>query len=218
MGGSWAGVVRQGSASPGARLAYVHESEPLAEIVRDINKFSNNVMARQLYLTLAAEMGGAPARPELALVAIRQLLVQRGIKAPELVMENGSGLSRLERASAATIAAVLQSAWRSPVMPEFVSSLPVVAADGTMKKRLLGAGVAGHAHIKSGLLQDVRSIAGYVLDRHGRRYLVVMIINHPRASAEGEPALNAMLEWVYDGPTVRAAATARPPSGGPRSP
>jgi D-alanyl-D-alanine carboxypeptidase/D-alanyl-D-alanine-endopeptidase (penicillin-binding protein 4) len=224
MGGTWAGVVRQGSASPAARLLYVHESEPLAEIVRDINKFSNNVMARQLYLTLAAEMGGAPARPELALVAIKQLLTTRGIKAPELVIENGSGLSRVERSSAGTIAAVLAAAWRSPVMPEFVSSLPVVAADGTMKKRLLGAGVAGHAHIKSGLLQDVRSIAGYVLDRQGRRHLVVMIINHPRASAEGEPALNALLEWVYEGrsgksaTTVRAPATGRQPSGGPRSP
>jgi D-alanyl-D-alanine carboxypeptidase/D-alanyl-D-alanine-endopeptidase (penicillin-binding protein 4) len=224
MGGTWAGVVRQGSASPAARLTYVHESEPLAEIVRDINKFSNNVMARQLYLTLAAEMGGAPARPELALVAIRQLLVQRGIKAPELVMENGSGLSRLERASAATIAAVLQAAWKSAIMPEFVSSLPVVAADGTMKKRLLGAGVAGQAHIKTGLLQDARCIAGYVLDRHGQRHLVVMLINHPRASAEGEPALNAMLEWVYEGAGGRGAATGRAParsnrpSGGPQSP
>jgi serine-type D-Ala-D-Ala carboxypeptidase/endopeptidase (penicillin-binding protein 4) len=224
MGGSWAGVVRQGSASPAARLVYLHESEPLAEIVRDINKFSNNVMARQLYLTLAAEMGGAPARPELGLVAIRQLLVQRGIKAPELVMENGSGLSRLERASAATLAAVLQAAWKSAVMPEFVSSLPVVAADGTMKKRLLGAGVAGHAHIKTGLLQDARSIAGYVLDRHGQRHLVVMLINHPRASSEGEPALNAMLEWVYEGAGGKGAATGRGParsnrpSGGPQSP
>jgi serine-type D-Ala-D-Ala carboxypeptidase/endopeptidase (penicillin-binding protein 4) len=215
MGGTWTGVVRQGSASPTAQLLYVHESEPLAEIVRDINKFSNNVMARQLYLTLAAEMGGAPARPELALVAIRQLLTTRGIKAPELVMENGSGLSRMERASAGTIAAVLGAAWRSPVMPEFVSSLPVVAADGTMKKRLLGAGVAGHAHIKT---EDVRSIAGYVLDRQGRRHLVVMVINHPRASAEGEPALNALLEWVYEGPRIRAAATGRQPSAAPRSP
>jgi serine-type D-Ala-D-Ala carboxypeptidase/endopeptidase (penicillin-binding protein 4) len=218
MGGTWTGVVRQGGASPNARLFYLHESEPLAEIVRDINKFSNNVMARQLYLTLAAEMGGPPARPELALAAIRQLLTSKNIKAPELVLENGSGLSRVERASAGTIAAVLHAAWRSAVMPEFVSSLPVVAADGTMKKRLLGAGVAGHAHIKTGLLQDVRSIAGYVLDRQGRRYLVVMLINHPRASSEGEPALNAMLEWVYQGATVRAEAKARPPSGGPHRP
>jgi serine-type D-Ala-D-Ala carboxypeptidase/endopeptidase (penicillin-binding protein 4) len=218
MGGSWAGVVREGAASPAARLVYVHESEPLAEIVRDINKFSNNVMARQLYLTLAAEMGGPPARPELALAAMRQLLTTRGVKAPELVMENGSGLSRLERASASTIAAVLAAAWRSAVMPEFVSSLPVVAADGTMKKRLLAAGVAGHAHIKTGLLHDVRSIAGYVLDRHGRRHLVVMIINHPRAGSEGEPALNAMLEWVYERPTGRAEARANRPSAAPRHP
>jgi serine-type D-Ala-D-Ala carboxypeptidase/endopeptidase (penicillin-binding protein 4) len=218
MGGSWAGVVREGAASPAARLIYVHESEPLAEIVRDINKFSNNVMARQLYLTLAAEMGGPPARPELALAAMRQLLTTRGVKAPELVMENGSGLSRLERASAGTIAAVLGAAWRSAVMPEFVSSLPVVAADGTMKKRLLAAGVAGHAHIKTGLLHDVRSIAGYVLDRHGRRHLVVMIINHPRAGSEGEPALNAMLEWVYERPTGRAEARANRPSAAPGHP
>jgi D-alanyl-D-alanine carboxypeptidase/D-alanyl-D-alanine-endopeptidase (penicillin-binding protein 4) len=103
-------------------------------------------------------------------------------------------------------------------MPEFVSSLPVVAADGTMKKRLLGAGVAGRAHIKTGLLQDVRSIAGYVLDRHGRRHLVVMLINHPRASSEGEPALNALLEWVYEGATARAGAKGRPLSGAPQRP
>jgi D-alanyl-D-alanine carboxypeptidase/D-alanyl-D-alanine-endopeptidase (penicillin-binding protein 4) len=218
MGGSWNGVVRQGSVSPAARLVYVHESEPLAQIVRDINKFSNNVMARQLYLTLAAEMGGPPARPELALVSIRHWLAAKGVKAPELVIENGSGLSRLERASAGTIAAVLHAAWRSPAMPEFVASLPVVAADGTMKKRLLGEGVAGRAHIKTGLLQDVRSIAGYVLDRHGRRHLVVMIINHPRASAEGQPALDAMLAWVYEGARTRGGPTARRPSASPRGP
>jgi D-alanyl-D-alanine carboxypeptidase/D-alanyl-D-alanine-endopeptidase (penicillin-binding protein 4) len=218
MGGTWAGSVRQGIASPNARLVYTHESEPLAEIVRDINKFSNNVMARQLYLTLAAETGGAPARPENALRAIRQLLASKGIKAPELVVENGSGLSRIERASAATIGALLQAAWQSPVMPEFMSSLPVVAADGTMRKRLLGEGIAGRAHIKTGLLQDARAIAGYVLDRHGRRHVVVMIINHARASSDGQPALDAMLAWVYEGATAPAATKGRPPGAGSRRP
>jgi D-alanyl-D-alanine carboxypeptidase/D-alanyl-D-alanine-endopeptidase (penicillin-binding protein 4) len=213
MGGTWVGTVREGVASPNARLIYMHESEPLAEIVRDINKFSNNVMARQLYLTLAAETGGPPARPENASRAITKLRNEKAIRAPELVIENGSGLSRLERASAATIAAVLQAAWKSAVMPEFVSSLPLVAADGTMKKRLLGEGIAGHAHIKTGLLQDARSIAGYVLDRHGRRQLVVMIINHPRASSDGQPALDAMLAWVYQGASVPA-----PPGSTPRRP
>lgn len=217
MGGSWTGSVREGIASPAAKLVYTHDSESLAEIVRDINKFSNNVMARQLYLTLAAEMGGAPARPERARAAIRQWLTLKKIPAPELVIENGSGLSRIERASAATLAALLQAAWKSAVMPEFVSSLPVAATDGTMRKRLLGERIAGHAHIKTGLLQDARAIAGYVLDRHGRRHVVVMIVNHPRAP-EAQAALDALLAWTYEGPTTPAAAKARPPGGGPRRP
>jgi D-alanyl-D-alanine carboxypeptidase/D-alanyl-D-alanine-endopeptidase (penicillin-binding protein 4) len=199
MGGSWSGTVREGAASPAARLIYVHDSGPLGEIVRDINKFSNNVMARQLYLTLAAEAGGAPARPENASRAVRQWLATKKIVAPELVIENGSGLSRLERISAASLAALLQAAWKSPVMPEFVASLPVAAADGTMKRRLRGEGVAGRAHIKTGLLSDARSIGGYVLDRHGRRHVVVMIVNHPRAP-EAQAALDALLTWVYEGP------------------
>src|SRR5207253_3545880 len=99
LGGTWSGKLREGSASPAARLIYVHESEPLAEIVRDINKFSNNVMARQLFLTLGAELGGPPARAEEAARAIREWVAKK-IAAPELVLEDGSGLSRRERISA----------------------------------------------------------------------------------------------------------------------
>jgi D-alanyl-D-alanine carboxypeptidase/D-alanyl-D-alanine-endopeptidase (penicillin-binding protein 4) len=217
LGGSWSGKVREGTVSPGARLLYRHDSPTLAEIVRDINKFSNNVMARQLYLTLAAELGGAPARPENARHAIRQWLDLKKIRAPELAIANGSGLSRSERASAATIAALLQAAWRSAVMPEFIASLPVAAADGTMRKRLLGERVAGQAHIKTGLLHDARSIAGYVLDRHGRRYVVVMIVNHPRAP-QAQAAQDALISWVYEGATGPAATRGGPRGGGPRRP
>jgi len=217
MGGSWRGSLRIGGVQPASRLLYVHESEPLSEIVRDINKFSNNVMARQLFLTLAAEMAGAPAVPENARRAVRQWLVAKKIAAPELVIDNGSGLSRVERASAATVAALLQAAWRSPVMPELVASLPVVAADGTMKKRMKGEPVAGRAHVKTGLLQDARSMAGYVLDRHGRRHVVVMIANHPRAP-DAEAAFDAMLAWVYNGPRDPAPATSRRRGASPQHP
>src|SRR5262249_51863241 len=103
-------------ASPAAKLLYVHESEPLADLVRDINKFSNNVMARQLFLTLGAERLGPPARTETSTRAVRQWLTLKNIAAPELVLENGSGLSRVERISAANLAALLQAAWASPVM------------------------------------------------------------------------------------------------------
>lgn len=198
MGGTWRGNVREGVVPPGARLLYSHESEPLAETVRDINKFSNNVMARQLFLTLGAELVGTPAQAENATRAIRQWLTLKGIRAPELVLENGSGLSRTERISAANMAAILQAAWKSALMPEFISSLPVVAADGTMKKRMRGERVAGSAHIKTGLLNEARAIGGYVLDRTGKRHVVVMIVNHPRAP-ETDAAMDALLAWVYDG-------------------
>jgi D-alanyl-D-alanine carboxypeptidase/D-alanyl-D-alanine-endopeptidase (penicillin-binding protein 4) len=218
MGGSWAGGVREGSASLAAQLVYTHESPPLAEVVRDINKFSNNVMARQLYLTLAAEMGGVPADAQQARHSVAQWLELKKIRAPELVIDNGSGLSRIERASASTIAALLQAAWSSRVMPEFVASLPVVAMDGTMRKRLVGEPVAGNAHIKTGLLQDARSIAGYVLDRRGRRHVVVMIVNHPRAG-DSQEAADALLSWVYDGrSTSRGGPRSGPPGGGPPGP
>jgi D-alanyl-D-alanine carboxypeptidase/D-alanyl-D-alanine-endopeptidase (penicillin-binding protein 4) len=219
LGGWWGGTARDGLVPPAARLIYTHESEPLAEAVRDINKFSNNVMARQLYLTLAAETGGAPARPEVAFNSIKNLLETRGIKAPELVMENGSGLSRIERISAAHLAMLLQAAWRSAVMPEFISSLPVVAADGTMRKRLRGERVAGQAHIKTGLLNDARTMAGYVLDRSGRRHVIVMLVNHPNAP-QADAAQDALLAWVYEGAGTRAPAraTSNPPAASPRRP
>jgi len=216
LGGSWKGEVREGTVSPAARLVYVHESEPLAEIVRDINKFSNNVMARQLFLTLGAEAAGPPARAEEAVRVIKNWVASKRIDAPELTLENGSGLSRVERISAEHMAALLQAAWRSAVMPEFVSSLPVVAADGTMKKRLNNQRVAGSAHIKTGLLSDARAIAGYVLDRHGRRYVVVMFVNHARAR-DADAAQDALLEWVYEGPTAPTRPiTNRPAASRPR--
>jgi D-alanyl-D-alanine carboxypeptidase/D-alanyl-D-alanine-endopeptidase (penicillin-binding protein 4) len=219
MGGAWTGGVRDGTVPPGARLAHVHESEGLVQIVRDINKFSNNVMARQLYLTLGAEHAGAPASPEKSLRAVRQWLERKGIAATDLVIENGSGLSRIERVSPATLTALLQAAWRSPLMPEFMSSLPVVAADGTMRRRLRGEGVAGNAHLKTGLLMDARSIGGYVLDRDGRRHTVVMLVNHA-AAPQSDAALDALVRWVYEGnaATDRAPATSRPRGASPRRP
>ena len=198
LGGGWTGRAREAAVPAGARLFYAHESPPLAQIVRDVNKHSNNVMARHLFLTIGAAHTGAPARADAAAQALREWLAARGIAAPELVLENGSGLSRLERASAATLAALLQLAWRSPAMPEFVSSLPVVAHDGTMRRRLQNATVAGRAHVKTGLLAGVRAAAGYVLDRRGARWVVVMIVNHPKA-VETEPAFDALLRWVHGG-------------------
>ena len=199
QGGSFAGGVREGEAPAGALPLLTHFSPPLPEVVRDINKFSNNVMARQLFLTLGAEVSGPPATAEKSRAALRQWLAAKGLQFPELVVENGSGLSRAERISARHLGELLLAAFASPVMPEFVSSLPVSAVDGTMMKRLNGSAAAGQAHIKTGLLEGVKTLAGYVLDKRGRRMVVVALVNHPNAGA-AEPALDALLEWAYRRP------------------
>jgi D-alanyl-D-alanine carboxypeptidase/D-alanyl-D-alanine-endopeptidase (penicillin-binding protein 4) len=192
-GGKWTGTVREGRVPADARRIAMHESESLAEVIRDINKFSNNVMARQLFLTMGAEATRQPASTERSARTVRAWLANRGLDMPELVFENGSGLSRQERISAANLARLLAHAWNSPLMPEFVSSLPLVGVDGTMRNR---TGAAGNAHIKSGLLNDVRAVAGYVHGQSGRRYVVVAFINHPNAGA-AQSAHDALLEWVF---------------------
>jgi len=202
MGGTLAGQVRDGSVGPNSRLFATLTSPQLAEIVRDINKFSNNVMARQLFLTLDAQANGAPATTERAATTVRSLLAKRGLVFPELMMENGAGLSRSDRISAAHLTQLLQTAFASAVMPEFISSLPLTAADGTMRKRLLGTAAAGQAHIKTGSLEGVRAQAGYVLDARGRRWTVVAMVNHANA-ANAQPAFDALLQWVASGAAGR---------------
>jgi D-alanyl-D-alanine carboxypeptidase/D-alanyl-D-alanine-endopeptidase (penicillin-binding protein 4) len=150
-------------------------------------------MARQLFLTLGTETSRKPANKERAQRAVSDWLVGKGLDRREFVLENGAGLSRVERLTTAGLTRLLQSAFASPLMPEFVSSLPIVGIDGTMRRR---SAAAGSAHIKTGLLADTRAIAGYVLAASGRRYAVVAFINHPNAGA-GQPALDALLNWVY---------------------
>ena len=196
-GGALRGKVRLGEVPKGARLLVVRESRPLAEAVRDINKFSNNVMARQLFLTIGAVQSGAPGTLPNAAAAVSDWLAAKGLAFPELALENGCGLSRIERISAEHLGRLLLAAYQSPMFAELESSLPIVSVDGTMQKRLKERGVAGHAHIKTGSLEGVKSIAGYVFDRKGRRMAVVFLINHPKA-ALGKAAQDALLEWVHN--------------------
>ncbi len=195
LGGAIAGGTRDGIAPQGKPFASL-DSPTLSEVVRDINKFSNNVMARQLYLTIAADQAGVPASTANGQRAIKAWLAKKGIDVPELVIENGSGLSRVERISAQSLTTLLVAAFRSPVMPELVASLPLIAVDGTMRRRMKSESIAGQAHIKTGSLSDVRAIAGYVLDRNGRRYAVTMIVNHANAQ-QSQAAQDALLNWVY---------------------
>lgn len=197
MGGTFAGGVREGLAPPGALPFATQESPAASELLRDMNKFSNNTMARQIFLTLSAQIMEPPGRYDKSAQLVKDWLKQRDLDMPELVIDNGAGLSRDERISAANMQRILIAAWRSAVMPEFVSSMPLVGRDGTARRRLKSDPVTGQAHIKTGTLSGVRSMAGYVLNRKGKRLAFTFIVNHPNAEAT-QDAQDALLRWLYD--------------------
>ncbi len=195
-GSTFKGRVREAPVPKLARLITVYKGLPLTDIVHDINKFSNNTMARNLFLTIGATHGKTPATTVNAARTVKSWLQKSGLQMPELILENGSGLSRQERISAYSMARLLRQANTSKVAQAFMTSLPIVGVDGTMRERLTYRPIAGNARIKTGTLDKVRAIAGYVVAKNGRTYTVVSFINSPRAQ-DGQAAHDALLEWVY---------------------
>lgn len=171
-------------------------SEPLGYVIRDLNKWSDNLMARQLLLTLAAEKQVLPATEAKGAVVIKSWLASKNIQASELVIENGSGLSRIERVSSQHLGQMLVSAYNSPVMPELMASLPILGLDGTTQHRLKDSPAQSRVHLKTGSLDGVSAVAGYVLNSQNKRYAFVMIVNHANAAAS-KAAQDALIEWVY---------------------
>lgn len=192
LGGTLTGELREGLAGDRAKLFSTHHSDPLSAIIRDINKFSNNVMARQLFLTLGAT---EQASIERSIQAVNGWLQKQQLDFPELVLENGAGLSRTERISAAHLAQLLQHAAAHPLSAELQASLPILGVDGSVKKRLRQSPSAGHAHLKTGTLEGVKTIAGYVRSNNGKEWIVVFLINHPNAKL-GQDAQDALIQWV----------------------
>jgi D-alanyl-D-alanine carboxypeptidase/D-alanyl-D-alanine-endopeptidase (penicillin-binding protein 4) len=206
LGGTFSGNVRDAATPADNWLVTRAESRPLADLVRDINKHSNNVMARQVFLTLGRGADGAPATVESARDAITQWADARGLAVPELVLDNGAGLSRIERVSAGSLVRLLRAAAESPVGAEFIASLPLAGVDGTLKRWFVGTPVAGHAHLKTGYIEGVRAIAGYVHGDGGRTALVVGIINH-RSARAAAGVQEALVTWALAAGTTPPAAT-----------
>ncbi|MCZ2407122.1 MAG: D-alanyl-D-alanine carboxypeptidase/D-alanyl-D-alanine-endopeptidase [Burkholderiales bacterium] len=191
LGGRLTGRVRDGQVPAGLQPAFAVASPALAEVVRDINKYSNNVMAQQVFLTLALQRG-ATATFEGARDVLAQWWRQRLVGQPLPQVDNGAGLSREARTTAQALGRMLQVAWDSPVMPELAASLPIAGVDGTLRR---SKGRAGAAHLKTGSLRDVLAVAGYVHAASGRRYVLVALVNHPMAGT-ARPVLDALIDWT----------------------
>jgi D-alanyl-D-alanine carboxypeptidase/D-alanyl-D-alanine-endopeptidase (penicillin-binding protein 4) len=197
VGGSFSGRLRNEAMPPDAAPAFVWRSRPLGEVVRSINKNSNNVMTRQLLYTLGAEAAGAPGTRDNGVAVVRELLAARGLDASTLMLQNGAGLSRDERASMQFLVELLRVAHRSPYAPEFISSLSLGGLDGTTRGRFDASPAAGVMHLKTGRLDHVSAVAGYVHAANGRTYAVAVAMNTPEAHrGPGQELEEAVLRYV----------------------
>ncbi|PKM05543.1 MAG: D-alanyl-D-alanine carboxypeptidase/D-alanyl-D-alanine-endopeptidase [Gammaproteobacteria bacterium HGW-Gammaproteobacteria-6] len=198
MGGRISGTTRIGRMPPNARSLAVSDSPDLVHLIREINKFSNNTLARQLFLSIGREQRSATDADDYqaAVRSINLWLRDKGIQTDSLVLDNGSGLSRIERMTARDMSRLLEQAWNSPYSAEFIASMPLAAMDGTMRRRLRNTPVAGQAHIKTGTLRNVRAIAGITRDANGQSWAVTAIVNHPSAGGSRE-ALDLVLTEVH---------------------
>ena len=193
LGGKLGGRVKEGRAPAGLRPTLEATSPPLADVITDINKYSNNVMAQQLFLTLGLQATGT-ASLDASREVLRSWWRERFGDAELPTLDNGSGLSRNERITPQALARMLQTAYASGAMPELMSSLPIAGVDGTLRRQKSRVS-QGWAHLKTGSLRDSTALAGYVHTPSGRRLVVVAIVNHPNAGA-ARPALDALVDWA----------------------
>lgn len=199
LGGKISGTDKIGKMPKDAKLLAAVWSPDLVEVIRDINKFSNNTMAKQLFLTIGARNRKATDQDD-AIAAYRTIyewLIGKGVNPDELKMENGSGLSREERITAREMSNMLKMAWESPYSAEFISSMPIIGVDGTMYKRLRKTPLRGKGHIKTGTLNNVRAIAGYIRDKNNDTWAVVAILNHSKPWGASQ-VLDDFLLDIYD--------------------
>ena len=195
LDGQWRNVIVEEDAEP--LLSF--SSLPLSEMIARINKHSNNVMARQLLYTLGAEVNGTPGTEESGRAVISSWLTDKGLGSTEISIANGAGLSRETRTTAKDMAAMLRFAWRQPYMPEYLASLSLSGLDGTLRRRFSNTDLVGKAHLKTGSMDHVTAIAGYLQSKSGRRFAVVALQNfNDIHRGPGEEVQEALLRWLYE--------------------
>jgi serine-type D-Ala-D-Ala carboxypeptidase/endopeptidase (penicillin-binding protein 4) len=195
-GGEFSGKLRIEPTPADARLLFTFNSLTLAEIVRLTNKFSNNLLARHLFLTIGAQRSGGPATLEKSRSAVADWGRDRGFDMTGMEMDNGSGLSRTARISVLQMAKILSAAYQSHFAPEYLASFPLAGMDGTLRARMKDT-PAGSVRLKTGHLDGVSGVAGYVTTPGGKTYVLVSLVNHLRADyGAAEPLHSALVEWI----------------------
>jgi D-alanyl-D-alanine carboxypeptidase/D-alanyl-D-alanine-endopeptidase (penicillin-binding protein 4) len=194
-GSTLSGTISEGLIPRESKFLTSFASEPLAQAIRKINKESSNSLARLLYLALAPtkiyENSEQDSESTIRAWANKKYMHTEGLK-----FDNGSGLSRSDRLSPLFLSEVLADAWRDPFSSEFISSLSIPGVDGTLRNRLTQSAASERGHLKTGLLNEVRSIAGYLNHPSGHTFSVVVIINGPHQNNRME-TIDAIINWIF---------------------
>ncbi len=186
---------RRGTVPAGAVLIARCESEPLSELIADINKYSNNFMAEMLLRGLGAHEAGPPGTTEKGVAAVRAVLDQVAVPERAGMIDCGSGLSRFCLVSPGTFCRLLVAAWRdAAVGADFLSSLAVNSGEGTLRRRMAKPGLTVRG--KTGTLSDVIGFAGYVTGPAGKTFAASIILNDVRDRAGARRAIDSFLEDV----------------------
>ncbi|HEY2462488.1 MAG TPA: D-alanyl-D-alanine carboxypeptidase/D-alanyl-D-alanine-endopeptidase [Steroidobacteraceae bacterium] len=197
-GGEFDGKLRIEATPPDAKLLYTFDSLSLAEIVRLTNKHSSNLMARHLLLTLGKERYGDPATLEKGVAAIADWSQARGFDLSGVDIDNGSGLSRSTRITVLQMAKILSAAYHSSFAPEYLASFPLAGMDGTLRSRMKNS-PAGAIRLKTGHLDSVSGVAGFVTANTGKTFVLVSLVNNVRADfGAAEPVHAALAAWILD--------------------
>ncbi len=166
--------VGKGKVPAAADLVSTHRSQTLGTLIRGVNKHSNNFMAEQVLKSLAPE----PATADAALDVVRTHLSSLGINGSGLAVGNGSGLYDTNRVSASQLAQLLRAAYRDPrYASDFVASLPIAGADGTLRRRMRGDGTKRRVRAKTGTLNHVSALSGYAFLPDGRVLAFSILMN-----------------------------------------
>lgn len=201
-GGELTGSIRPGrldaTTAAGQTPILVHASRPLGEVISIANKWSSNVVTRHIALTLGVERRGEPGHPDVAREVLYEALANLDVAVAGMVIDNGSGLSRHTRVTPRQMAQILDAGWQTPWRPEFISSMALAGLDGTLRRRFVNAPEAGRMHLKTGHLNQVSAVAGYVRDLSNRDVMVVVLVNHASAhQGAGTRIQDAVLRWTH---------------------
>tara|TARA_B110000003_G_scaffold5011_1_gene5336 strand:- start:5739 stop:7181 length:1443 start_codon:yes stop_codon:yes gene_type:complete len=193
--GSWRNIIFEPSVEP----FFSYDSESLSYVIGNINKHSNNAMTRNLLLTLAAEKHPLPATEEKGRMIVQEWLNDKALNRTGFEYDNGAGLSRHSRLTTEQVTEILLGVYKGPFMPEFMASLSLSGLDGTMFERFSDDELTGKLHVKTGMIDHVSSMAGYLYSKNKKRYAFAIIQNyHDIHRGYGEEVQESLVRWLYN--------------------